>query len=119
MKQFNLKSYLIAWLRRGSYRVPYRAEVKKAARTSRGIYQCAHCKKGFKNGDFAIDHINPVISVRDGFVDWNSFIDSLYCGPEGLQVLCHECHDKKTKEENKKRKVSRVRNKARSRKARS
>lgn len=102
-KTFNLQRFLIAWLRRGSYRTPVRQEVKKGARIARGIYKCAKCLGSFRNGEFAIDHKKPVVDPKRGFVDWNEFIDRLYCPASGLQVLCHPCHDSKTQRENKRR----------------
>lgn len=104
-RKFDLKSYLIAWLRRGSYRVPFRKEVKDLARVSRGRYRCAVCSKLYSNGEYAIDHILPVIDPNVGFVDWNTFVSRLFVGADGLQLLCHDCHDKKTKKENKKRRA--------------
>ena len=75
-------------------------------------YQCAICQKYFPGKDVAVDHIDPVVDVDDGFVDWNTFIDRLFCGTNNLQVLCSyklkdilkydneiSCHLKKTREE--------------------
>ncbi len=117
-KIFNLKSYLIAWLRRGSYRVPARNEAKTLARISRGLYRCNICGGSFPNGEFAIDHIIPVIDISTGFTTWDSFINRLFVDATGLQLLCHTCHDEKTKLENKGR-LNVRRRKTRSRKTRS
>ena len=75
-------------------------------------YQCAECGKWFKSTDVAVDHIDPV--VNDGFKDWNTFVDRLFCEIDNLQVLCNyklkdvdkydgivSCHLKKTREERK------------------
>lgn len=107
MAVFNLQRWLIAWLRRGSYRVPgVYSEVKNRARISRGLYKCAKCKGEFKNGDYQIDHIRPVIDTNTGFTNFDDYIKRLYCGPDGLQLLCKPCHAKKTAKENKKRRVT-------------
>lgn len=42
-----------------------------------------------------VDHIKPV----GKFKDWNTYIENLFCEEENLQLLCKECHDKKTKKE--------------------
>ena len=60
------------------------------------------CKEEFTSKDVEVDHINPVVSIQDGFIDWNEFIKRLYCGKENLQVLCKPCHKIKTKNERKK-----------------
>jgi hypothetical protein len=44
--------------------------------------------------------VDPVV----GFVSWDSFIENLYCPIENLQVLCKDCHNKKSLKENNKRK---------------
>jgi hypothetical protein len=44
-----------------------------------------------------------VVDVKVGFTSWDDFIERLYCGKENLQVLCKECHDKKTLKEKKQR----------------
>jgi 5-methylcytosine-specific restriction endonuclease McrA len=67
-------------------------------------YQCAVCKNWVGSTKVEVDHIIPVIEVNEkGFVDWNMFVDRLFCGPENLQVICDPCHDKKTHEERMKR----------------
>jgi hypothetical protein len=47
-----------------------------------------------------LDHKEPVIDPRVGFIDWNTYIDRLFCDPSNLQVICIDCHTKKTKDEN-------------------
>lgn len=62
-------------------------------------YRCGVCGEWSKSTAVAVDHINPVIDVQAGFVDWNEFIARLFCGPENLQVICDPCHNKKTQAE--------------------
>ena len=50
-----------------------------------------------------VDHINPVVSPKDGFKDWDTFINNLFCGADNLQALCKACHKAKTLKEKKKR----------------
>ena len=55
-----------------------------------------------------MDHINPVVCPKEGFVDWDVFIKRLFCEKDNLQVLCSGCHDKKTLKERKSRDNKRV-----------
>jgi len=100
-RKFNLQSFLIGKLRRLSYQTPIRSEAIKAARVARGLYRCNSCKETFHRGEFAVDHVQPVIHPKRGFVDWNEFISRLFCSIDGLQILCHSCHKAKTELENK------------------
>jgi hypothetical protein len=58
--------------------------------------QCQVCDEWVGSTKLAVDHINPVISVTDGFQDWNEFIARLWCDKTNLQRICHTCHDAKT-----------------------
>jgi len=46
-----------------------------------------------------LDHLHEVVEVKKGFCDWNTYIERLYCGPEGYQGLCRTCHAKKSAKE--------------------
>lgn len=62
--------------------------------------QCQVCNGWFMTKFISVDHIDPVISTEEGFVDWNTFIARLWhCGREKLQRICDSCHDKKTAKE--------------------
>jgi 5-methylcytosine-specific restriction endonuclease McrA len=52
------------------------------------------------------DHIDPVVPLS-GFSSWDDIIRRLFVGEDGWQAICVTCHDKKTKEENDKRKALR------------
>lgn len=58
--------------------------------------QCEVCKSWVGSTKIAVDHINPVVSVDDGFQDWNEFVDRLWCDIKNLQRICDTCHDVKT-----------------------
>lgn len=62
-------------------------------------YQCGVCKTWTKSTAISVDHIEPVISVDVGFQDWNEFVRRLFCKAENLQVICDDCHQKKTNKE--------------------
>lgn len=61
-------------------------------------YLCGVCKQYVGSTHVSVDHIEPVIP-ESGFTDWETFIKRLFCGAENLQVICDDCHQKKTNEE--------------------
>lgn len=88
--------------------------MKRDARVERGIYWCAgHKRKRHKVkaslppkpgnkrriNNAVVDHIQPVIDPKKGFVSWDDVIARMFCEKEDFQILCHECHSNKTKEE--------------------
>lgn len=102
---------------------PYRLK-KESAKVDSATYQCEKCGKycytGKSHTNFLqlqqkydnivmegidIDHIEPVIDPNVGFIDWNTYMDRLFCEEDGLQALCKDCHKIKTKEENNIRKI--------------
>ena len=81
---------------------------EKNARVGRGVYECAGCgahvpptiKEGRKRKkNIFVDHINPVVNPETGFTTWEDYINNLFCELDNLQLLCGECHDKKSMEE--------------------
>ena len=99
-RKWVLQQYVIAGLRRLSYRTPMRAAALTKARIRRGVYKCAICGKEVKKSQIALDHINPVVPIT-GWDDWNGFINRLFCAVTDLQVICKDpCHALKTKYEN-------------------
>jgi hypothetical protein len=82
-----------------------------------GVYRCALCgaegspsawreyKSGKKKGqpkkvnNAVVDHIIPVVDPHVGFVDWNEYIERMFCEADNFQVICHDCHEKKCAEE--------------------
>ena len=75
-------------------RKPYSGPNKR----QKWIYQCAHCKDWFKDKEIQVDHIIPVGTLRC-YDDLVGFLKRL-TPEEGFQVLCKECHAKKTLAEN-------------------
>ena len=108
---FILQPWLIAQLRRVSYRHPAKWHVKAAAKISRGLYTCRGCGQPTRDKDVRVDHIYPVIDPEVGFVDFNTFIARLFVPEDQLQVLCIKCHDAKSAIENKIRKETRKKKK--------
>lgn len=109
-----VRNFIISVLRQGTRRWPNKYECLNEAKAGKKInkktgrlaehYICNQCKKPFPAKEVQVDHINPVIEPKEGFVDWNTYIERLYCGKENLQVLCSKCHDIKSTREKKERK---------------
>lgn len=108
MKQKKLPhvdSWVTVKLRRASLMWPGRTKAMQAARVDRGLYECNSCKGRFKKGEYHLDHVQSVVPISGGNrrkddpkrVDFNLYIDRLFVGPEGYQLLCVVCHDSKTK----------------------
>jgi hypothetical protein len=100
------KSLAIATLRKASLRWKPRQCAKVAARTARNCYTCQECRNTFPSRSVQLDHIEPVIPL-DGWNGFDSFIERLFCGEEGFQVLCKECHKERTTIQNAQRKANR------------
>jgi 5-methylcytosine-specific restriction endonuclease McrA len=61
-------------------------------------YQCAKCKKWWSEKNINVDHIIPAGSLQRAD-DLPGFVERLFVEVEGLQVLCSNCHNLKTKSE--------------------
>jgi len=64
-------------------------------------YQCNSCGKWFPEKQINVDHIVGAGSLNCA-EDLPGFVERLFCEQDNLQVLCTECHDKKTKLEKEK-----------------
>lgn len=65
-------------------------------------YQCNSCKDWWMQKQISVDHIEPVGTLRD-YDDLPNFVRRLFVDEEGLQILCKDCHDKKTQAERKRK----------------
>ncbi len=83
-------------------------DVSKKANEKRGFYRCNECnelvpgttKVGRKRvSNIAIDHIDPIVDPAVGFTTWDDYIHRMFCEEENLQVLCKDCHDRKSQQE--------------------
>lgn len=102
-KPRSLKQILMAGLGRSWMAWPPRNEVKRRCKVigRAGWWTCEECKEAHEK--IEIDHIHPVVPVVEGFTGWDAYIASKFVGADALRGLCRDCHGKKTKEENKKR----------------
>lgn len=99
-EDMTLKAFLIQNLRRISYKWHQRSQAVKSARVDRGKYKCAKCGKICGTGEFAVDHINPVVDPVEGFTTWDNYIARMFVKAEQYQILCKRpCHSDKTREE--------------------
>lgn len=105
-KVFNRKSWIIAGIRRLTYRYPARWAAKKASRIGRNQYVCAMCPEGITHGNKGVqmDHVIPIVDPTTGFTNWNDFVERALPDVDGWQVLCREHHKEKTLKENSERK---------------
>lgn len=92
----NLRHWLTNKLRRLSYQWAPRKQAIKDARLERGVYKCAICEGRFGPKEIQLDHKIPVVDEEVGFIDWNTYIDRLFCDVDNFQVLCKPCHETKT-----------------------
>lgn len=75
------------------HRRPYTGENKR----TKWEYSCNSCKQWFIMKDIEVDHIVKCGSIKT-FDDVGTFLERLLCEKDGYQVLCKECHLKKTNE---------------------
>lgn len=120
----NRKTWVISQLRRISMKWPPRNKVYRANRREIELFkkdgtpykkkfyehQCNICKEWFRAKDIQLDHINPVVDLSDhsGLSEEEyigKFVVSLLSYEENWQKVCAQCHDIKTKNEQKIRKT--------------
>jgi len=104
--------FVLATLRRASYRWYARQQALLVAKTGRVgrkfTYMCNKClDKGFIRKEIQIDHILPIVPLT-GWDSWDKLIERLFCEAKGLQILCRPCHKIKTQKEEKTRREFRV-----------
>jgi hypothetical protein len=60
---------------------------------------CHQWKRSVKNSKVVVDHIQPVVDPKVGFVDMNTYFSRLWCDRSNLQKICGDCHRIKTNTE--------------------
>lgn len=103
------RSFIKGNLRRATQKWKPIHDCLRDARVSRGLYLCASCKKhipttiktdeGKRVKNVHVDHIKPIIDPAIGWTNYDDMIERMFCEADNLQVLCNECHKKKTDEE--------------------
>jgi hypothetical protein len=108
-----MRSFVMSALRRARWPVKYeairKAYVKDGINPATGrkckLHKCESCGNLFPQSQMAADHKDPVVPLKgftgEAFLDynWTELIQRLFCEADALQVLCHQCHREKTKEE--------------------
>lgn len=82
-----------------------RHETLVKARVKRGQYQCAGCLDLFGPKNVQVDHIKPRVDPKQGWQGFDEYITRTFT--DELQVLCKDCHIRKSTEENSIRAVTR------------
>ena len=105
------RQFVISGLRSLTLKWGPKNRAKARARVDRGLYRCDGCNDvgpatlsplkvgGKRINNAVVDHIHPVVDPIEGFVSWDVYIERLLCESEGYQVLCHECHNRKSANE--------------------
>lgn len=125
----SFKQKIISALRQLSYSHPSRKQAEAKSKREPATFECALCScyvytgskelheieqtKGilYKKGKIKRDHIEPIVppeGFKRGSWDWHEYIERMFCGVNGYQILCEDCHDVKTQQENKQRKEQRA-----------
>ena len=110
------RAFVFSQIRAGMRRYPPKFECLKKARLKKKLinkasgreafhFKCNICKGAFPQKEVQVDHIKPVVDPIKGFVDWNTYIERMFCKASNFQVACKPCHKAKTLAE-KKRRVS-------------
>lgn len=104
-------TFIRSALRAKQIRWPPRAEAKIAARRiyigdnprQKWEYQCNHCKDWFADKEVELNHKVECGSLKD-FDDLPGFVERMFCGVDGYEVVCKPCHMQFSLEQTKKRK---------------
>jgi 5-methylcytosine-specific restriction endonuclease McrA len=72
------------------------------SRRRRVSWKCEKCLELYSRKDINVDHIKPIgRGVATEIESIPDFFQLVYCSYDNLQILCKECHKKKTKREQK------------------
>lgn len=103
------RAFVISALRAAFRRWPPKSEVLKNAKVGQVMsvrlkrlvnnYQCAICTLTFTSTHMQVDHKEPVVDPKKGWISWTRFIERLFCEAKHLQAVCKTCHQKKTDKE--------------------
>lgn len=67
--------------------------------------KCAQCGVPTPKSYLQVDHIQPIVPLTSSLeeMSWDEVVNNIWCDEKNLQALCEECHNVKSKAENKKR----------------
>jgi 5-methylcytosine-specific restriction endonuclease McrA len=92
----SLRRRTIVWKPIQSCKQKAKREYVGPNKRQRVEFQCNSCKNYFSDKEVSVDHVIPAGSLNS-FEDLPGFVQRLFCEEEGLQVLCNNCHDNKSK----------------------
>lgn len=90
-------------LRRDKIQASIRPDYKDSARKAVKFWiECTNCGTMEAKSNIELDHKVPVVPLDRSFEEMSvdEVIDRMWCDPENLEPLCHDCHKEKTKIEN-------------------
>lgn len=131
LTEAEMRSRVMSWIRQMSRWWKPKQEAISRARVWRGQYKCEECGKVWpasippllgkkrKRKNIQADHIESVVPInwwKNGSslflsYNWNEIMERMFVWPKDFQAICWECHSKKTKGENSKRRENKKTNK--------
>lgn len=118
-KDLSREAWLIKHLRRISGMWPPKNEAINLAKVKvhigffkngnpeyKTMIKCYLCSELHDRSNIQVDHVSPVVDL-DGFKDWNTYIEQLFCDISNLKAVCKECHYLKSSEEREERRLIR------------
>ncbi len=92
-------------LKRERIEKPYVKKDGTISSKPRIFFECYVCKCEWPRKHITIDHIDPIgptpgSKLAPPELDWNTFIDRMFCPIENLGTVCDGCHGDKSQREN-------------------
>lgn len=80
---------------------PERPRVKKWSK-------CSQCGKNTPTYQLECDHLEPIVPVNTTLenMSWDDVVERIWCSVDNLRAVCKDCHKKKTKLENRERRLN-------------
>ena len=88
-------SFIRSMLRKGFSRYPNKYKALANSKGGRNQYKCAGCNEIYGKKEVAVDHITPCGKLQS-YEDVGVFVNNMFCSEDALQVLCTNCHYRKT-----------------------
>lgn len=113
MGKYNQHYSIMSAIKRCFSKSPLHKEVMLNAKCPRkkgprggAQYRCKDCRKPFGPKKVQVDHIDPVVPIgtMSKNMSWDQLVSRIFCDVDNLQVLCKDCHTKKSQKESKLRK---------------
>ena len=117
MTDAGLKNFIISLLRKSNFSWKPRKSVAMRCRSDKKLVnlqtgkenmtsKCESCDTLIFEKQLKLDHIDPIVPV-EGWgnettflgINWNEYLRRMFVEEDGLQGICKECHDEKTKVE--------------------